>query len=253
VLAAGQGTRMQSERPKVLQPLAGSTLIDHILDTLQELGFGQMGVPPPVVVVGYQAREVEEVVGRRGTCILQTQQQGTGDAAAVGLRDVGRGVDRVLLIHGDEPLIDASTYEEMLAAQRSTHAGIVLLTGEVQATHGLGRVIRDHDGRIVDLVQEKELTHEQRRSREINFGAYVFDRTFMERGLPLLTVHPGGEYYLTDLIRIAVEEGLSVSSVLAPDPDRQMGVNDRQQLERAEAYLRERNSEKLAESARRGR
>jgi len=244
---------MQSERPKVLQPLAGSTLIDHILETLQELGFGQMGVPPPVVVVGYRADEVEQTVGNRGTCIVQTQQQGTGDAAAVGLRDVGRGVDRVLLIHGDEPLIDAATYEEMLDKQRSSHAAIVLLTGEVQVTHGLGRVVRDPNGRIVDLVQDKELTHEQRRSREINFGAYVFDRTFMERALPLLTLHPSGEYYLTDLIRIAVEEGLLVTDVTVPDPDGQMGVNDKQQLERAEAYLRERDSEEQHKSTRRGR
>lgn len=244
---------MQSERPKVLQPLAGSTLIDHILETLQELGFGQMGVPPPVIVVGYRAEEVEEVVGNRGTCIVQTRQQGTGDAAAVGLREVGRGVGRILLIHGDEPLIDSTTYEEMLIKQRATTTAVVLLTGEVQATHGLGRVVRDSHSQIVDLVQDKELTHEQRRSREINFGAYVFDRTFMERALPLLALHPGGEYYLTDLIHIAVEEGLHVSNVTVPDPDGQMGVNDRQQLERAEAYLRERNTDKRAESAGRGR
>jgi bifunctional UDP-N-acetylglucosamine pyrophosphorylase/glucosamine-1-phosphate N-acetyltransferase len=244
---------MQSERPKVLQPLGGSTLIDHVLQTLDELGFGQMGVPPPIVVVGYRAGEVERVVGERGRCIVQTQQKGTGDAAAVGLRDVGRGVDRVLLIHGDEPLIDASTYEEMLGIQRSSRAAIVLLTGEVQTTHGLGRVVRGADGRIVDLVQEKELTHEQRRSREINFGAYVFDRMFMERALPLLAVHPGGEFYLTDLVRIAVDEGLQVTNVVAPHPDQQMGVNDKEQLERAEAYLVWRDSAGRAESAGRGR
>lgn len=234
---------MKSDCPKVLQPLGGSTLIDHVLDTLGDLGFGQPGVPPPVVVVGYRAAEVQGVVGSRGTCIVQTQQLGTGDAAAVGLRDVGRGVDRVLLIHGDEPLIEMATYEEMLAKQRLAHAAIVLLTGEVEATFGLGRVVRGDRGQIVGLVQEKELTREQRRSREINFGAYVFERNFMERTLPLLEPHAGGEFYLTDLIQIAAEEGLVVANVTAPHPDQQMGVNDRAQLERAESYLRWRQSE----------
>lgn len=236
VLAAGQGKRMGSPIPKVLQPINGRPMIAYVMDVLGELGFGT-GQPKPVVVVGVGAKEVECVVGDAAKFVLQGSQLGTGDAAAVGVRAMPAQIERVLLIHGDEPLIAAYTYRSMIDLQRATKAVIVLLTGEVSDTKSLGRVIRDDHGQIQSLVQEEELTREQRLTAEINFGAYVFDRAFLENGLPLLEKHASGEYYLTDLVRFAVNAGRQVLAVAVPDPDGQMGINDAEQLARAEAYL----------------
>ena len=124
----------------------------------------------------------------------------------------------------------------LLCRQRA-RAPIVLLTGEVSDTQGLGRVVRDAEGQVSDLLQQPELSEKARRSREINFGAYVFDRTFFESSLASLQTHPNGEYYLTDLIPFAYKRGERVVTVSVPHPDEQMGVNTLEQLKRAEHYL----------------
>jgi bifunctional UDP-N-acetylglucosamine pyrophosphorylase/glucosamine-1-phosphate N-acetyltransferase len=119
---------------------------------------------------------------------------------------------------------------------------VVLLTGKVTHTRGLGRIIRDASGRVTALVEEKELRPEQRSIAEINFGAYVFDRFFLESALGELSLHATGEYYLPDVIGRAVERELDVSVVSVPNPDEQMGINDPDQLARAERYLARRAS-----------
>lgn len=231
---------MRSSQPKVVMQVAGRPMIAHIVETLAYLGFGEDGIPPPTVVVGFDGGEVREAAGYGPRFVIQREQLGTGHAVRVGLSAVDSGVRRIVVIHGDEPLIAPGTYQSMLKLQGETEAAIVLLTGNVKDTHGLGRVIRDRNGQIVALVQEKELTREQRRSHEINFGAYVFDRDFLEWGLQRLELHEGREYYLTDLVQLASASGLPIENIYAPDPDQQMGVNDREQLERADRYLRSR-------------
>ena len=239
VLAAGRGTRMGSQLPKVLHLLHGRPMIEHVASVLGELGFGVLA-PKPVYVVGFGSNEVERVVGDRGIFAVQRGLLGTGDAASVGLDSLPGECRRVLLIHGDEPMIEPGTYREMLDLQSATGAGIVLLTGVVSDVHALGRVVRDDSGRIRALVQEKELSPDQYSIMEINFGAYVFDRSFMEQSLRQLEKHAGGEYYLTDLVRFAAEAGRVVESVSVPFPDQQMGINDAEQLARAEAFLKDR-------------
>src|SRR5579862_8065096 len=146
VLAAGQGKRMGSSTPKVLHTLNGRPMISYIMDVLAELRFGTSG-PKPVVVVGVGAPEVESVVGEAAQFTRQSSQLGTGDAAMAGIRALSPGIERILLIHGDEPLIAATTYRQMIDLQRTTNAAMVLLTGEVSDTKSLGRVIRDAQGR----------------------------------------------------------------------------------------------------------
>ncbi|HEV3311661.1 MAG TPA: NTP transferase domain-containing protein, partial [Chloroflexota bacterium] len=231
ILAAGRGKRMSSAIPKVLQRLNGRPMLTYVIEVLSELGFGS-SLPTPVVVIGYGGEEIRVLLGDNAVYAQQSELLGTGDAAATGLTQLGPEVRTVLLVHGDEPMIEAHTFREMLALHQRTR-GLVLLTGDVQDTHGLGRVIRDSDGKIVGLVQDNELTEAQRAVREINFGAYVFDRAFLERTLPTLEKHLAGEYYLTDLISTASEVGVPVENVRAPFPDDQMGVNDPTQLERA--------------------
>jgi len=228
---------MMSDVPKVLHALNGRPMIAYVMGVLAELGFGSTA-PKPVLVVGVGAREVEREVGDAAVFAVQSEQLGTGNAAEVGLGALPDDVKRVLLVHGDEPMIEAATYREMLDQQERTGAAMVLLTGEVTDTHALGRVVRSHDDRILGLIQESELTSEQRSIREINFGAYVFDRAFMAESLGRLEKHAGGEYYLTDLVRFAVEAGRMVEAVSVPYPDDQMGINDAEQLARAEAFLR---------------
>jgi bifunctional UDP-N-acetylglucosamine pyrophosphorylase/glucosamine-1-phosphate N-acetyltransferase len=228
---------MGSEQPKVVHSLNGRPMIAHVLDTVADLGFGTYR-PDPVVVVGFGADAVRDCVDHNVCYALQTEQLGTGDAGTVGLGAASTEAERILLIHGDEPLISASTYRQMLDLQTETTAAVVLLTGLVSDAQGLGRVFRDEHGQIVALVQEKELTPDQRKILEINFGAYVFDRSFMQEMLPMLEKHPGGEYYLTDLIAFAVGSGRIVQSVQVPYPDDQMGINDQAQLERAALFLR---------------
>ena len=236
---------MQSDKPKVLHDLNGRPMIGYIVDVLADLEFGS-AAPKPVYVVGYRAEDVEREVGDAGVFAIQVDQLGTGHAASIGLEALPRAVDRVLLIHGDEPMIEAETYREMLDLQASTGAVIVLLTGNVSDAHELGRVVRDLSGRIEGLVQQKELTPEQADILEINFGAYVIDRSFMEQSLPRLSKHPGGEYYLTDLVYFAVQSGRAVEAVFVPFPDDQMGINDAEQLARAEAFLRRKAKSSVA-------
>lgn len=248
VLAAGKGSRMRSSLPKVLHPLNGRPMIMYTVDVLAELGFGRTA-PPPVYVVGFGSDRVAKIVGPGSTFAVQKALLGTGHAASTGLVSMAREVERVLLIHGDEPLIGCDTYWAMLDLREQSHAAVVLLTGHVADTHSLGRVLRDDRGHVRKVVQEKDLTSEDLMGTEINFGAYVFDRRFMEQSLPLLEPHDGGEYYLTDLVHLAIAGGREVTSVSVPWPDDQMGINDMGQLERAETFLRSRRNEHKAEAA----
>jgi bifunctional UDP-N-acetylglucosamine pyrophosphorylase/glucosamine-1-phosphate N-acetyltransferase len=233
VLAAGKGTRMRSRLPKVLHPLAGSPMLTRVLNTLTESGFSQ-----PTVVVGYGADRIREVVGDRCRYVLQEEQRGTGDAARVGFATFPATTTRVLLVHGDEPLISARSYREMLDLQERTGAPVVLLTAQVEDTRGLGRVVRDASGTPVSLAQEADLLPEQRSLNEVNLGAYVFDADFLRRSFSQLQPHPPkGEYYLTDVIAIAArtsaEGGTPVATVTLSGGGEVLGVNDLLQLEQA--------------------
>ncbi len=239
---------MESPLPKVLQPLLGEPMIDVVLRHLDSAGFGEPDGNIPIVVVGFGAQLVQSHVGPRAHFVLQEHQLGTGHAALIGVEALSPTSSQVLIVHGDEPLIDGDTYRQMLAMQEMSDAGIVLLTGRVSDTQGLGRVVRDSSGSIVDLVQESELTSSQRLSREINFGAYVFDRSFLERGLSMLSLHATDEYYLPDLVRIASETGVTIGQVDVPHPDEQMGINDKEQLRRAEVFLMQQRNESLTET-----
>jgi bifunctional UDP-N-acetylglucosamine pyrophosphorylase/glucosamine-1-phosphate N-acetyltransferase len=228
VLAAGKGTRMRSSLPKVLHLIAGKPMLVRVLDTLAEAGFTR-----PAVVVGYGAERIEEEVGPRCRYVPQPQQLGTGDAARVGVEAMP-DARRVLVVHGDEPMIPAETYREMLDRQTETGAAVVLLTTNAQDLRGFGRVVRDRTGAAISLTQEGDLTPEQRSITEVNLGAYVFDAGFLRRSLTGLAPHPPkGEYYLTDLVAAAVTAGGRVEVVEVAGGEEIMGVNDLIHLEKA--------------------
>lgn len=201
-------------------------MLVRVLNSLGAAGFER-----PMVVVGYGAEQIRAMVGDRCDYALQEHQGGTGDAARVGLGAMAPSVERVLVVHGDEPVIPAGTYGEMLALQASSGAPVVLLTTHAADARGFGRVIRDENGPTA-LVQEAELTPEQRSLTEVNLGAYVFDAGFLRESLPGLQPHlPRNELYLTDLIAAAVQRGERVEAVTIPGGMEVMGINDLIQLE----------------------
>jgi bifunctional UDP-N-acetylglucosamine pyrophosphorylase / glucosamine-1-phosphate N-acetyltransferase len=241
VLAAGKGTRMRSSLPKVLHPLAGKPLLVRVLNVLDEAGFSR-----PTVVVGYDEARVRQVVGERCHYVSQREQLGTGHAAQVGLDALPPSTRRVLVIHGDEPMIGPEVFCDMLDLQQRTDAAVVLLTTHVDNTRGFGRVVRDARNEPVALSQESELSPEQRAIREVNLGVYVFEAEFLREVLPRLEPHPPkGELYLTDVIAMAAGR---VTAITLPGGEDLMGINDLVHLEQATQTIYRRTNRRLMES-----
>lgn len=272
VLAAGQGTRMHSQLPKVLHPVAGQPMVLHVLDTLSAVGAGEV-----VLVVSHGADAVRAVVGDRARYAEQTQQLGTGHAVQQAIPHVPPAVERVLILYGDTPFLTAETLRSLIqahadASESPQPAGgqgerpgegsrqapprigrleepgspaLTLLTMDVPDPTGYGRVVRDAAGRVLRLVEERDATLEQRAIREVNVGAYVVDARWLRDTLPKLQRSPGGEYYLTDLVGLAAADGRPVVAVRLDDPIEGLGVNDRRNLAQAERVMRDRVRERL--------
>lgn len=229
VLAAGKGTRMKSSLPKMLHRVAGKPMLTRVLDTLRAAGF-----PHPVCVVGHGAEQIEAEIGPRCRYVLQEEQQGTGHAARVGLDALPPATRTLVLTHADEPLIPPHVYADMLDLYERTEAAVILLTTRVTDTRGFGRVIRDAQGQPQALVQEADLTPEQRGIDEVNLGAYILDAPYLRSILPTLHPHPPkGEYYLTDVVARARRDGRRVEALEVAGGESMMGVNDLVHLEAA--------------------
>jgi bifunctional UDP-N-acetylglucosamine pyrophosphorylase/glucosamine-1-phosphate N-acetyltransferase len=248
ILAAGKGTRMRSPLPKLLHVLAGKTIIERVFDAVTPLQ------APVVVVVGHEADSIRERLGDRWTLAVQPAPLGTGDAVRVGLEALPDNIDRVLVVHGDEPLIEAETYRRMLDLQAESSARIVLLTATVRDTREFGRVVRNWRDQPTALVQQSDLTEDQLGLNEVNLGAYVFDAEFLRSHLPRLEPHqPKSELYLTDLVEFAASDPSSASgdgpiaSVTLEDGDEFMGVNDLVHLEQASRTIYGRTNHRLME------
>ncbi|HSJ00362.1 MAG TPA: bifunctional UDP-N-acetylglucosamine diphosphorylase/glucosamine-1-phosphate N-acetyltransferase GlmU [Patescibacteria group bacterium] len=239
VLAAGQGTRMRSRIPKVLHPLAGRPMIDHVLVALAEAG-----VARPVVVIGHAADAVEAVVADRATTVVQEPQRGTADAVRIGLQGVDSSFDRVLVTMGDVPMQPPELYAALLDALRDGDAAIALVSATVADPSGYGRVVRDASGGAAAIVEEADADDATRAIAEVNAGTYAFDAAWLRDAIGRVQASASGEYYLTDLVALAVGDGRAVAVVAADDPDDTMGINDRVALSVAEERLRRRINER---------
>lgn len=235
ILAAGQGTRMKSRLPKVLHEAAGRPLLSHVLAAVAPL--------KPVrtlVVIGPGA----ELVRRRFAAaelsfVTQHRRRGTGHAllqVQSALTDY-RGC--LLVLNGDGPLLRTATLRALLARQLEGD-GMTLLTCNVEEPTGLGRVVRDSHDLVQRIVEEKDAAVEEQNIREISAGIYAFDHTVFERARLLSNDNAAGEYYITDLIDIYRQAGLSVRAEVAADEREVLGVNDRGQLAIADRILRDR-------------
>ncbi len=236
VLAAGQGKRMGSPLAKVLHTLGGRPLIHHVIDSAR-----CTGAHPIAVVVGHQAGAVREVFsGDDGDLLfpLQAEQLGTGHAASVGVSALADKSGDVMVLCGDVPLLRTETLEELVGLHRTEGAVVTVLTAIMEDPAGYGRVLRQGGpgGRVVGIREEADATDEERAIREINTGTYVFDLDFLSRALPRIRAeNEQMEYYLPDVVPLALEEGLPVAALVAPEPQEAMGVNHPDDLARAEA------------------
>ena len=239
ILAAGQGKRMQSELPKVLQPLAGVPLLAHVVATARSLG------PAAIHVVhGHGADRVRAAVaGDDLRWALQAEQKGTGHALAQAMPGVPDG-HTVLVLYGDVPLIRAATLADLVA--RAGPDSLALLSARLADPSGYGRIVRDAAGRVVRIVEERDAAGAERAIVEINTGVLAAPAARLRGWLGALKAdNAQGEYYLTDCIGAAARDGCAVEAVVAASSAEVLGVNDKVQLAEAEAALRARRAGEL--------
>jgi bifunctional UDP-N-acetylglucosamine pyrophosphorylase/glucosamine-1-phosphate N-acetyltransferase len=248
VLAAGEGSRMRSARPKPLHLLCGRAMVLYVLDALPA-----PEIDRAVVVVGHGAERVtkkliEDGPGLRLEFVEQAVQRGTGDALAVGLTglpedDIDDDMD-VLVLPGDTPLLRAATVAELVAEHRHSGAACTVLTARLEDPSGYGRIVRvGKDDHVARIVEHRDAAPDELEIDEVNTGIFCFRRSLLAPALRLVSPdNSQGEYYLTDVVEVLADTGHRVVSVVATDPDETHGINDRAQLAHAEAELRERTN-----------
>jgi bifunctional UDP-N-acetylglucosamine pyrophosphorylase/glucosamine-1-phosphate N-acetyltransferase len=239
VLAAGQGTRMRSAVPKVLHAIAGRSLLGHVLVAVDAAGPDEV-----LVVVGHGRDQVTDDLSRTAPAaraVVQEEQNGTGHAVRLALEAAPDADGTVLVLPGDAPLLRPETIATLLEAHRASGSAATLLTARLADPSGYGRVVRSAGGDVTAIVEHKDATPEIRAIDEINAGMYAFDAGALRAALARLTTdNAQGEEYLTDVVGAFVHDGLPVAAIVADDAADTEGVNDRAQLARAGAVLRDR-------------
>jgi len=235
ILAAGQGTRMVSDLPKVMHPVNGKPLILYAVDTALALGSNK-----PVVVVGNGAEKVRKAVGDNAIFALQEKRMGTAHAvmaAEPALRDFD---GLITVVAADMPLLTVETIKRMVEYQNEQDAPMTMLTVKTKDPHGFGRVLRGMGGEVRAIIEEAQASEEELRIDELNVGVYCFKSGWLWNALKKIKLSPKGEYYLTDLVSVAVDEGKTVHSILLNDEEEALGINNRVHLAEAEAIIRKR-------------
>jgi bifunctional UDP-N-acetylglucosamine pyrophosphorylase/glucosamine-1-phosphate N-acetyltransferase len=239
ILAAGKGTRMYSELPKVLHPLAKRPLLQYVIDAANSIVPNQL-----IVVCGYKAELVQRAFAHLPiNWVVQEQQLGTGDAVRCALSQL-RNTDKVLVLCGDVPLIEAQTLQRLICNTPDDAVG--LLTVKVSDPYGFGRIIRNKAGHLIGIVEEKDATEEQRKIKEINPGVYLLPKNKLSKWLAKLsTNNEQKELYLTDIIALAAQDGVAIHSEEVQQEEEVMGVNTRNQLAALERFYQRHQAEKL--------
>lgn len=239
ILAAGQGTRMRSALPKVLHGLAGKPLLEHVIDAAEQLGAAQIQV-----VYGHGGERVRErLAARKVQWVEQAQQLGTGHAVAQALPTVADG-SQVLVLYGDVPLISVATLQRLRDAAGVRDFG--LLTAELPDPTGYGRILRDNERAVTGIVEQKDATPEQLKVSEINTGFLCCGAAALKRWVAKLgNSNAQGEYYLTDVIAQAAQEGVAINTVVPSALPEIMGVNNRAQLAELEREYQRQQAQSL--------
>ena len=237
VLAAGKGTRMKAKhKNKVAFKLNGQPMVAHTVDHLREARVGQI-----VAVIGFQGESVRAALDGGVAYVEQSEQLGTGHAIRVALPSLQKGVDTILSVYGDDSAFyPPALYQEVVEKQQSSGADLLFLTVKKDDPTGLGRIVRDSAGKVLRIVEEKNANDEEKKIQEINTGFYCFKRSFLEKYIVEIQKNPiSGEYYLTDMVEIALRAGCKVEALCLPDSSVWHGVNNRSDFAKAQKKAHE--------------
>ena len=236
ILAAGKGTRMQSKLYKVLHKVCDRTMVELVLDSLNDLEMQEV-----ITVVGHGAERVKEVLGDRTKFVLQAEQLGTAHAVKVAKDELRDKEGTTIVMYGDTPLIRSETINSMLDHHENTNAKATVLTAIAGDPFAYGRIIRDVNGKLVKIVEEKDATEQEKKIKEINSGIYCFDNKLLFEMLEKVkNDNKQGEYYLPDVLGLIREQKEIIETYLCEDFDETFGVNDRVALAYAENVMRNR-------------
>jgi bifunctional UDP-N-acetylglucosamine pyrophosphorylase/glucosamine-1-phosphate N-acetyltransferase len=236
ILAAGNGKRMQTAHPKVLHQIAGTSFLERIVNTVKPLTNNIN------VIYGFGGETVREKLSHLNVnWVLQTERLGTGHAVLQALPNINDN-DQVLVLVGDTPLVSLATLQELITKTGVNGMGLVIT--ELEDPTGLGRIIHDQTGKVFAIVEDKDATSEQKKIKDINSGIIIAPAKKLKQWLPTLkNNNKQGEYYLTDIIALAVAEGIEIHSIAAAISEEVLGVNDRIQLAKLERYYQQKTAE----------
>jgi len=235
-MAAGEGTRMKSRLPKVLHKICGRAMIEHVIEAAKGVS-----TEDPVIVIGHGRDKIRDYLGQSVRYAVQEEQKGTGHAVMMARDYLENQEGYVVILAGDMPLITKETLSGLVQYTIANDLAGTALTAVVDDPTGYGRILRNDEGNVIGIVEHKDATEEQKKIREINASIYCFDIPALLRGLQdLKNENAQGEYYLTDIIGIFVQNGLRVGAYVVPDATETQGVNNRAQLAEAEADIRQR-------------
>ncbi|MGT2828311.1 bifunctional UDP-N-acetylglucosamine diphosphorylase/glucosamine-1-phosphate N-acetyltransferase GlmU [Streptococcus hillyeri] len=236
ILAAGKGTRMKSDLPKVLHKVSGITMLEHVFRAVSALN-----PEKTVTVIGHKAELVREVLAEKSSFALQTEQLGTGHAVMMAEEELANLEGQTLVIAGDTPLITGESLKNLIDFHVNHKNVATILTATADDPFGYGRIIRNQHGEVTKIVEQKDATEFEQQVKEINTGTYVFDNKRLFEALKNInTNNAQGEYYLTDVISIFRENGEKVGAYVLHDFNESLGVNDRVALATAENVMRRR-------------
>ncbi len=239
ILAAGLGTRMKSDKAKVLHCLSEKPMISYVVETASKI----VGIENVVVVVGHQAEAVRREVVKQGPALFayQAQQNGTGHAVWCALDHLPQAADEVLILCGDVPLLTAQTLKNLIKIHRKESRDVTLLTVRLETPTGYGRIIQDSRGNVLKIVEEADASEAEKAIDTVNAGIYCVKKAFLKSSLSSINSdNAQNELYLTDIIEVACCQGKRVGVLMTVDPDEVVGVNSVNDLDRAEALLRDR-------------
>lgn len=244
ILAAGKGTRMHSKYPKVLHKVGGKPMLQHVIDAADICGADKK-----VIIVGHEAEMVETMVGSQGTIALQAEQLGTGHAVMQTADALNNFNGTALILCGDTPLLDGEELKKFCEAHKKSGAAATVLTAIMDEPFGYGRIIRDINGNVEGIVEQKDATEAQKSIKEINTGIYCIECPQLFEALSTLTNNNAqGEYYLTDVLQKLRAAGQKIGGISTTDSDMVMGINSRRQLAVAESVMRQRILDKLMDA-----
>ena len=239
ILAAGMGTRMKSEKPKVIHKVCGKELVRWVIDCSKEAGADTV-----VSVIGHKAEIVRPLLEDKCELALQSEQKGTGHAVMQAMDYIKSAKNYVVILNGDTPLIRPQTISEAIEYHKENGNFATVITAILDDATGYGRIVRDDLGNVVKIVEQKDASEEEKKINEINSGMYVFDAESLVYALGEIRPNNAqGEYYLTDTLEILISAGKKVGAFAIADNDEIRGINDRVQLNEAEAIMRKRINE----------